>query len=223
MITQHYESQVCSVSGESPAEEWANFLTHGFGLFLSIIGFIFLISSAYLYSDSWITFGCFVYGTTLILMFCTSTLYHSCKTIETKKRLRVMDHVCIYLLIAGSYTPFIFGPLKGSIAWILCLAIWGTAFVGSFLKIFYTGRFVLASTGLYLLMGWGSIFIVDVLKESLSDQGFMWLAAGGISYTLGVIFFLWEKLPFNHCIWHLFVMGGSACHYYVITFYIALK
>ncbi len=135
----------------------------------------------------------------------------------------MFDHACIYLLIAGSYTPVIFGPLKGPVGWTMCAVVWGAALAGIVLKVFFTGRFVLISTGLYLVMGWACIFIVDVLKEALSEQGLIWLAAGGISYTLGVVFFLWEKLPYNHCIWHLFVLGGSACHYYLITFYIVLS
>lgn len=217
------EAQVCSVSGESPSEEWANFLTHGLGLALSIIGFIFLVSSAFISHDFWMIISCIVYASTLVLMYCTSALYHSCKKLHVKKRLRILDHVCIYLLIAGSYTPILFGPLKGPLGWSFCLVIWGIALVGIFLKIFFTGRFVIVSTGLYLLMGWGCIVIVDVLKESLTEQGFLWLASGGICYTLGVIFFLWEKLPYNHSIWHLFVLGGSACHYYAIAFYIVMK
>lgn len=220
---QFHEVEVCAVSGESPSEEWANFLTHGVGLVLSIIGFIFLVSSSVISADPWITFSAIVYGLTLTLMYCTSTLYHNCKNLHTKQRLRILDHVCIYLLIAGSYTPIIFGPLKGPIGWTLCAAVWGFAMLGIILKIFFTGRFILLSTGLYLLMGWGCIVIVDVLKETLSDQGLWWLGAGGLFYTLGVVFFLWEKLPYNHCIWHLFVLGGSACHYYLITFYIVLN
>lgn len=213
---------VCSVSGETHAEEWANFLTHGIGLLLSIAGIIFLLSSALITQDPWIIFGCSVYSLTLFLMFCSSTLYHGCSNPVIKKRLRVFDHICIYLLIAGSYTPFIFGPLEGPVGWTLCALVWGSALLGIILKLFYTGRFVLVSTGLYLLMGWGSIMVVDILKESLTEDGFMWLLAGGLSYTLGVIFFLWEKLPYNHSIWHLFVLGGSACHFHVVAYYIVL-
>ena len=209
---------ICSISGESHAEEWANFLTHGFGLLISFAGAIFLFNSALVSGDHWIIFGCAIYCMTLVLMYCSSTLYHGCTAPHIKRHLRVLDHICIYLLIAGSYTPLLFGPLREEVGISLCIAIWGSAALGIILKVFYTGRFVMLSTALYLVMGWSSVVIFDPLRNTLSDQALIWLFAGGLFYTFGVIFFLWESLPYNHSIWHLFVIGGSACHYCSIMF-----
>jgi hemolysin III len=125
-------------------------------------------------------------------------------------------------MIAGSYTPFLFASFEVSTAWIISSIVWGIALIGSILKIFFTGRFVVASTILYLLMGWGAILIYEDLYELLSGHGFSWLIAGGVLYTSGAIFFLLDHLPYNHAVWHLFSMGGSSCHFYVITYYIAL-
>lgn len=208
--------QICSLSGESHAEEWANFLTHGFGLLISIAGVIFLIDAALVSGDPWVTCGCLIYGITLVLMYGSSTLYHGCTTHELKRYLRILDHICIYLLIAGSYTPLLFGPLREEVGLPLCFIIWGFAAIGIILKVFFTGRFVIMSTALYLFMGWLAIIIFDPLINTLSDLALMWLLAGGLFYTFGVAFFLWERLPYNHSIWHVFVIGGSLCHYCTI-------
>lgn len=214
---------ICPVSGETAEEERINFITHALGLALSIVGSIFLIVSAVSYGDFWITFSSVVYATTLILMYMSSSLYHRCTVPHRKQRLRILDHACIYLLIAGSYTPFMFGVLEGSISWLVGVIVWVAAAIGIVLKIFFTGRFVLVSTLLYLAMGWQVIAIADLLLATLPAQGFAWLIAGGISYSVGVLFFLRESMPYNHGIWHLFVLGGSVCHYCAITFYIVLK
>lgn len=221
MMETNSSQRICPINGETHAEEWANFLTHGFGLLLSIAGIVFLFSSALITDDPGIYYGCVIYSATLILMYWSSTIYHASTSPTLKLRLRTFDYICIYLLIAGSYTPFIFGPLKGTVGLTVCAVVWSTAFFGIILKIFYVGRFIVLSTILFLLMGWGSILIMDAIKESLAGNGFAWFLAGGISYTIGVVFFLWDSLPFNHSIWHLFVIGGSACHFHVITFYIA--
>lgn len=216
------ENTICPVSGESMAEEVINYFTHGVGFFLSIVGLLFLVSSAFYSENLWLSLCCIIYGITLALLYGTSTIYHSCKVLHIKIRLRVLDHVCIYLLIAGSYTPILFGSLEAPFAWIVFTIIWLFALCGSILKIFFTGRFVVLSTGLYLLMGWGAIYIYEDIYKLLSDHGFYWLMAGGLFYTFGVVFFLLDDLPYNHSIWHLFSMGGSGCHFYVIAYYIAL-
>ncbi|MDP1879488.1 MAG: hemolysin III family protein [Parachlamydiaceae bacterium] len=220
MNTKLKNLPVCAVSGETPIEELANFFTHGIGLIISVIGFIFLMGSAFFSENIWITISCLIYGVTLVLLFLASTLYHHCKEIKKKQRLRIFDHTCIYLLIAGSYTPVIFYTFENSQAILFSIIIWSVACIGIILKMFFTGRFEILSTFLYLLMGWGCVVVIKDIMDSL-QEGFILLMSGGMCYTLGVIFFLWKKLPFNHSIWHLFVMGGSACHYCLVTFYIA--
>ena len=215
-------TQICLISGETQSEERINFLTHGIGLALSIAGLFFLFELAFFSTAATFTFSLIVYGLALVLMYFSSTLYHGCLFANKKRRYRIFDHVCIYVLIAGCYTPVVFHVLEPLNAWYFTAAIWGVALIGGVLKIFFTGKFVFASTALYLLMGWCCILIFDALKTSLSEQGFIWLALGGLIYTLGVVFYLWEKLPYNHSIWHLCVLGGSSCHYYLIAFHIAV-
>lgn len=219
---REFDATICPVSGETGAEERVNFLTHAIGLLFSIVGGGFLITSTLSTGDFWTIFSSIVYAATLILMYVSSTLYHGSSTPHRKQRLRILDHSCIYLLIAGSYTPFIFGVLEGSVSWIIGVVVWTAAIAGVIVKIFYTGRFVVFSTLLYLAMGWQVIIVADTLLGSLPFEGFAWLIAGGLSYTIGVLFFLRESMPYNHSIWHLFVLGGSACHYCSITFYVLL-
>lgn len=207
--------EICPISGESVKEEHLNHRTHLVGLLLSLIGFPFLIFHSTL-GDVWQIWGYAIYGMTLILLFLASTYYHGCKKLHHKSALRIVDHACIYLLIAGSYTPFTLGPLRESTGWTLLSIEWGIALIGILFKIFTINRFQMFSLITYLLMGWLVVVSWSTLMEALSPTAIVLLCQGGLCYTLGAIFFAWESLPFNHSIWHIFVLGGSISHYFAI-------
>jgi hemolysin III len=207
---------MCPISGETLQEEKVNYFTHYMGLLLSLIGTLFLIIYAILSSDVYYIVSCSVYSTTLILMYAASSYYHSCSILEHKRLLRTADHMCIYLLIAGSYTPFTLGPLRETVGWSLLSVEWACVCLGILFKMIAAHRFRILSVFIYLLMGWLIVFFLPLLTEALSANSFYWLVAGGLSYSVGVFFFMWESLPFNHSIWHVFVLGGSACHYFSI-------
>lgn len=207
---------MCSVSGETPSEERLNYLTHLGGLLLSFIGLFILIKEAWTTPPSLVALSSAVYGTTLILLYAISTLYHGCKKVEHKRLLRVTDHVCIYLLIAGSYTPFSLGPLRQSGGIFLLTLIWAVAFLGILLKIFAFHRFQTLSLFLYLGMGWLIVYNLPILVDNLSSEGVWWLIAGGVIYSVGTLFYIWHRLVYSHAVWHLFVMGGSICHFFSI-------
>lgn len=209
-------SIICPISLQTKNEELFNVQTHFFGLLLSLIGFIYLMHLAVLSQDKWKIISSLLYGTTLILLYAASTYYHSSQTIEEKKRFKIADHACIYLLIAGSYTPFTLGPLREINGWNLMAIEWSIALTGIIIKIFFIDRFQSASLVAYLTMGWLVAFSFETLSNQIPMQALYWLVAGGLSYTIGTIFYVWDSLPFNHGIWHLFVLLGSACHYFCI-------
>ncbi len=157
--------------------------------------------------------GVSIFSVTLTLLYAFSTLYHAVRKPETKELFHVLDHVGIYLLIAGSYTPYLLWFLDGAKGWSFLALIWGIAFVGSFFKLFFTGKFRIVSTIAYVAMGWMIIFFGEPIFANISTESLIWLVAGGLSYTLGVIFFLWKKLRFSHAIWHVFVLAGSVSHF----------
>lgn len=201
-------------------DEWANTVTHGIGFILSIIGLFFLVRIPYVEGNYWKLFAFTVYGTSLIALYLTSTLYHSTDNIHLKNLFRLLDHCAIYLLIAGSYTPFTLITLQGIWGWALFGSIWTLALTGIVFKIFFIHRFEYLSTAIYLIMGWLVVIAIEPLVNSLSTDGIYWVVAGGLSYTAGVVFFLLDKRPFFHAIWHLFVMGGSTCHYLAIYLHV---
>jgi hemolysin III len=205
----------------SSGEEIANSITHGVGVGLSIAGLIVLVVLGALYGDAWHVVSFSIYGGSLVLLYLASTLYHSFRKPKLKRAFRIVDHASIYLLIAGTYTPFMLVSLRGTWGWPLFGVIWGLALLGIGFKIFFINRFVVLSTIVYVLMGWLSVFALEQMLATISAGGVAWLLAGGISYTLGVIFYAWQKLPYNHMIWHLFVLGGSICHYFSILLYVA--
>ncbi len=200
------------------AEEMANSVTHGVGLALSLVGLAVLLFFAS--RGEWVhLIGSAVFGVTLVFMYTSSTLYHSFRVPRLKRLWRLIDHIAIYCLIAGTYTPFVlvfFGDTQG---WMLLSLVWGVALFGVVFKIFFLGRFPVFSTLLYIAMGWLVILELDTLLAAVPTGGLWWLAAGGLAYTMGVAFFAWERLPYNHAIWHLFVLAGSACHYVAVVRY----
>jgi len=197
-------------------EELANTVTHGIGLLLSIAGFGVLLAFAILRGDASHLIACTVYGATLICLYAASTLYHAAVSARLKHALRIFDHSAIYLLIAGTYTPFLLLYLRGAWGWSLFGVIWSLAFAGIVFKFWFVDHFQHASTAIYVAMGW---LVVVAAKPVLADvpaRSLLWLIAGGLLYSLGVIFYAWKRLPYGHAVWHVFVMGGSACHYFAV-------
>lgn len=205
-------------------EEIANAITHGIGAAAAIVGTVILIVLASLEMDVYRIVSVSIYGGSLILLYMASTLYHAFHRPTVRHRVRrflhICDHVCIFLLIAGSYTPILLVKMRGDGGWTLLIIIWTIALVGSFIKLFYTGQYNKITTAAYVMMGWLVVFVLGGVIRTMGTEGFAWLLAGGISYTLGVIPYLWEKLPYNHAIWHLFVIGGSVCHFLCILWYV---
>lgn len=204
----------------SCAEEIANSITHGLGMLLSIGGLAVLVGFASVHGNAWHITACSVFGVTLILSYASSTLYHSIPLPGAKRVLKVIDHSAIYLLIAGTYTPFALVNLRGPWGWSLFGTIWGLAVLGIFLKATMLGKIAGVSTAVYLAMGWIVVVAIKPLLGAVEVGGLVLLLLGGLAYSGGVIFYAWKRLPFNHAIWHLFVLAGSFCHYFAILFYV---
>lgn len=202
--------------------ELANSLTHGVGLVLSIAGLALLVTFAAIRGTAWHVVSCAIYGTTLVLLYAASTFYHSFRKAGVRRVFRILDHCCIYLLIAGTYTPFLLVSLRsaGPWIWVVLVLMWALTLAGIFIKAFFTGRFTVISTLFYIGMGWIAIFILKPMLEHLPLRAIFWLLAGGLSYTFGTLFFGWIRLRMSHTIWHLFVMLGSACHFAAVYFYV---
>jgi len=198
------------------AEELANSLTHGVGLALSMAGFIVLVVLAAMRGSAWRIVSCAVYGSTLICLYAASTLYHGIRSRRLKRVLKICDHSAIYLLIAGTYTPFLLVNLRGSWGWSLFAVIWGLAMAGILFKVWFVEHFSVLSTAVYLLMGWLALLAVKPMLLRVPLSGLLWLLAGGVLYTVGVAFYAWKKVPYNHAIWHGFVIAGSTCHYFSV-------
>jgi hemolysin III len=194
-------------------EEWFNALTHGAGVVASLAGGGALVTLAVLSGDPRRIVGAAVFVFALVLLYSASTLYHAIHHDHIKARLKVLDHCAIFVLIAGTYTPFTLVSLRGGWGWGLFAAIWLLAVAGIAFKLYYTGRFKRASTLFYLAMGWLVVVAAGPLAESVSQWTLAWLLLGGLSYTIGTVFYLNHRLPYAHGIWHLFVLGGSACHF----------
>ena len=201
-------------------EEIANSITHGLGAVLSIAGLILLVVSALTYGDGWRIVSVTIYGSSLVLLYVCSTLYHSVQRPKVKRILRLLDHAAIYLLIAGSYTPFALVTVRGPLGWTILGIVWSLAVLGILFKVWFIGRFEVMATIGYILMSWICLVAFKQLLAGLGMGGMIWLIVGGAAYMIGVIFYAWQKLPYNHAIWHLFVLGGSACHFYAVFFYV---
>ncbi|WP_025026714.1 PAQR family membrane homeostasis protein TrhA [Caldalkalibacillus mannanilyticus] len=201
-------------------EEIANAITHGIGALLSIAALVVLIVFAAKYGDAWHIVSFSIYGASLVILYFSSTLMHAIQNIKIKNAFEVMDHAAIYLLIAGTYTPFLLVTLRGTLGWTIFGIVWGFALIGIILKFFFVKRFIVLSTICYIIMGWIIVFAIKPLYESLAFAGMMWLVIGGLLYTFGTIFFLWKKIPYHHAIWHIFVLAGSAAHFITVLFYV---
>ena len=198
-------------------EEVANSVTHGIGAALSAAGLITLVILAVLYGDVWRVVGFSVFGASLLALYLASTLYHAIQHRPAKRILRKCDHAAVYLLIAGTYTPFLLISLRGTIGMPMLAVVWGMALIGVIWKIFFTGRYEVIATIVYVLMGWMCLLAFRQMVANVPPLGVALLFAGGIVYTLGVLFYALEKIPYNHAVWHLFVMAGSASHFYCIV------
>ena len=200
-------------------EEIANSITHGIGAALSIAGLVAIVAVAALDRPAWQVVACAIYGTSLVLMYVSSAMYHALTNERAKRVFKILDHSSIYLLIAGTYTPFTLITLRGPWGWSLFAVVWGLCVCGVVFKSLWIGRLKVASTVVYLLMGWCVVVAIRPLLAALPWTGFMWMLAGGLCYTAGVAFYA-NSRRFAHSIWHLFVMAGSVCHYWAVFHYV---
>lgn len=200
----------------SPAEELVNVVSHALGLVLSVFALIALLLKASTSDNTWHVLIAGIFGLSLILLYATSTLYHSATEPQRRKKLRILDHAMIYVLIAGTSTPLALITLDGKVGWLLFGASWSMALTGITLKIFFTGRYELLSTLMYIFMGWLVVFAINPLIRSLPPNGLYWLLAGGLFYTVGAILYAIKGIRFNHAIFHLFVLAGSASHFVAV-------
>lgn len=198
----------------------ANSVTHGVGAILALAGAVVLMVTA-MGGTAYQVVSCSVFGGTLILVYVCSTLYHSLVRTRARQVLRIIDHAAIYLLIAGTYTPFVLVPLHGQLGWRLFGVVWSLAIVGVVFKSFAVDRFAVASVVVYLGMGWLVVVAVRPLLNALTWHGISWIALGGLFYTAGVVFYAFDHLSYFHAFWHLFVLAGSTCHYFAVLFYVA--
>jgi len=201
-------------------EEKLNAATHGVGAILAVIGLISLMVVAYSDGGIWHLVSFSIYGTSLVLLYLASTLYHSFTNERIKYIFKILDHAAIYLLIAGTYTPFTLVALHGLLGWIIFGVTWGLAAIGIGFQVFFVKRFKLFSTLCYIFMGWLIVLVVKPLIATLPMMGLYWLIAGGIFYTVGAVFYLARRIPYNHAVWHLFVLAGSASHFIAVFKYV---
>ena len=197
----------------------ANAITHGVGAIFALIGAVYLIVRAS-HGSAWLVTSCSIFATTLVLVYLCSTLYHSLVRTRARHVFLVLDHAAIYLLIAGTYTPFMLVSMRSRLGWTLLAFVWTLAVAGVIFKSLAVGRFPAASATVYLLMGWCIIFGIRPLLRAITWPGMLWLMAGGLAYTLGIVFFANDRLHYFHALWHLFVLAGSVSHYFAILFYV---
>jgi hemolysin III len=210
---------------ETRVEEAVNCVTHGVGAALAAAALAVLVTLAATRGEARHVVGVSIYGASLLGLYLASTLYHACRCgrpdwLRVRKGLKALDHIGIYCLIAGTYTPFLIVLIRGGWGWSMLCVLWGLALAGTVFKLFHVNRYEMASTLLYVAMGWIGIIGAKPLFGALPGGALAWVVAGGIAYTAGVVFFLWERLPFNHAIWHLFVLAGSACHFLAVLLYV---
>ncbi|GIV60395.1 MAG: hemolysin [Rhodothermaceae bacterium] len=201
-------------------EELFNSLTHAVGAVLSLFGLVWLAGQAFGQGDGRSVVSSLIYGGALVFLYTASTLYHGVRRPRLKNLFRLLDHIGIYVLIAGSYTPFTLVTLRDDRGWVLFCLIWGLALAGILYKLFSRRRYRWFSVVFYLLMGWLAVFYLGPITAALPLSGVVLVVAGGLAYTLGVVFYAWHRLPYHHTIWHLFVLTGSACHFFAVVLYV---
>jgi hemolysin III len=203
----------------SAKEEVANAVTHGIGALLSIAALVILIIQAALYGNVWHVVSVAIFGASLVILYTCSTLLHSLRG-KAKDVFEILDHSAIYLLIAGTYTPFLLVTLRGPLGWSLFGIVWGLALVGIVFKAYFVKKFILLSTLFYIGMGWMIIVAFPVLLRLLPTGGILWLVIGGVLYTVGSLFYVWRGIPYHHAIWHSFVIAGSVSHFFAVLLYV---
>jgi len=204
----------------SPAEERINVWSHGSGLVLSIIGLVLLVLRAVSTADVWRIVSFSIFGISMIILYSASTFYHHSKIPKLRARLNIFDHASIYVLIAGTYTPFTLVTLHGWVGWTIFGISWGAAVVGIFLKIIFIGKHKILSVIMYVLMGWIIVIAIKPLIQNMSTEGLIWLLAGGISYTVGAVLYSLKGMKFNHAVFHIFVLAGTICHFVAIYWFV---
>jgi len=215
------EEKDFALSTQSLGEEIANSITHGIGAALSTVALTILVVFAALKGDAWRVVSFAIYGTSLVIMYTSSTLYHAFTNKKLKRYFRIMDHSSIFLLIAGTYTPITLLPLRATgWGWTIFGLIWGLAIFGILFKFLFYGKLEKLSVVFYIIMGWLAVVAIKPMLANLPLGLLIWIAIGGLSYTLGIVFYAWEKLPYSHSIWHLFVLGGSISHFFGILLYL---
>ncbi len=201
-------------------QEIANSVTHGVAALTSLLGLVVLVVFASVYGSVWHIVSVSIYGMTLVLLFSASTMYHSVRSPRLKEVFHVLDHASIFLLIAGTYTPITLASMRGGWGWSLFGCVWGLSLVGICLKVFFTGRFKGLSMLLYVAVGWVAVVAIKPIFQQVPLPSVLLIITGGVIYTLGVLFYVMKKMPYNHAIWHLFVFAAAACHYAAIMFFV---
>ncbi|RDW21349.1 hemolysin D [Oceanobacillus arenosus] len=204
----------------SKGEEIANAITHGIGALFSVVGLVVLIAAAAINGTAWHIVSFTIFGTTMLLLYISSTMVHALPQGKAKDLFEIFDHSSIYLFIAGTYTPFIFHVIQGTLGWTMFGIVWGIAVGGIVFKAFFTKRFLLTSTLLYVLMGWIVVLGWRQIIENLDPNGVVLLVVGGLLYTVGAIFYVWRGFRYHHLVWHLFVLIGTICHYFCVLLYL---
>ncbi|MCU7939669.1 MAG: hemolysin III family protein [gamma proteobacterium symbiont of Bathyaustriella thionipta] len=215
--------QQIRLNNYSVNEEIAHAVIHGIGVLLSIAGLVILVAFSSLYGNAWHIVSSIIYGVTLIILYSASTLYHSIPLPRAKAILSKIDHSAIYLLIAGTYTPFLLVNLRAGIGWVLFALVWGIAVLGVVLEIYRNDRFKRLSIAMYLGLGWLVIAAIKPMLEFVGTGGLVLLLIGGLCYSLGVIFYVRKKMAYHHAIWHVFVLLGSVFHFFAVLFYVIPK
>lgn len=213
-------SPLSSDRNYSAAEELAHTLTHGIGALIAILGLIILVVTVAETRDPWHITGAALFGGALVLMYSASAAYHHVRDPGLKEKLRAVDHAAIYLLIAGTYSPFMLVMFRDSFGLPLFIGLWVLAVAGVIFKVFATGRFEKTSVAIYLIMGWIILIVAKPVFETIATGGLVLLVAGGLAYTIGVIFYRWHSLRHHHTIWHLFVIAGSSFHYFAVLYFV---
>ncbi|MBN2601969.1 MAG: hemolysin III family protein [Candidatus Marinimicrobia bacterium] len=203
---------------DHPVEEIVNGITHGIGVLLSITGMVLLVIQAARHGNVWHVVSYTIFGCTMVILYLASTLYHSIQHTKIKPFLKIIDHSAIFLLIAGSYTPFLLVLLRGTLGWTLFGIIWGLAIIGIIFKSIYIHRFRILSVFIYIAMGWLVVIAMPQIIHILNRTSLIFLISGGLSYTLGTIFYAFQKIPFGHGVWHLFVLGGTITHFFAVYY-----
>jgi hemolysin III len=223
MVSKSVTAKTAVTDHYTLGEEIANSITHGIGAALSIAAMVLLIVLASQCGDPWRIVSFSIYGATLFLLYLASTLYHSFTGVRVKNFFRLMDHSSIFLLIAGTYTPVTLIAMRGPWGWTLFSLIWMMAVGGIIFETLFIGKYKGISLGIYIAMGWLAMIAIKPMLEMLPDGMMKWVVMGGLSYTLGIIFYAWKKMPYHHAVWHLFVLGGSILHFFGMLFYLAVR